>query len=102
MDLYHDIIGINQSGLEWWQMAIRAVVVFFITILLVRVGATRIFGNNSAFVIVMGIILGSILSRAITCNSPFIPTILAAFVLIFLHVLLATFALKNNKLGWLI
>lgn len=102
MDFFYDIIGTNGNPLEWWQMAIRAVIVFVATLVFIRMGATRIFGRNSAFDIVLVIILGSILSRAITGNAPFLPTIVAAIVLIILHVLVAILSLKINWLGYLV
>ncbi|MCX2738651.1 DUF421 domain-containing protein [Pontibacter anaerobius] len=77
-------------------MSARAVGVFFAALLIIRIGNHRIFGKNSAFDIVLGIIYGSILSRTITGNSPFWPTIAAAFVLVMLHKLLASFAFHTH------
>ncbi len=74
----------------------RAVVVFFAALLILRIGNHRIFGKSSAFDIVLGIIYGSVLSRAITGNSPFVPTLVAAFVLVLLHKGLATAAYHSN------
>lgn len=102
MELLYDLIGESQNSIDWWQMAIRAFIVFILTLIMVRMGATRIFGRNSAFDIVMGVILGSVLSRAITGNSPFIPTIIAAAFLIILHMLFAFLSLENHKIGWLV
>lgn len=97
MGEYFDLIfGIHDTTLTWWQMSSRALVVFFAALLIIRLGNHRIFGKNSAFDIVLGIIYGSILSRAITGNSPFWPTIAAAFVLVMLHKLLATFAFYTS------
>lgn len=101
-ELLYDIIGKNQSTMEWWQMANRTIIVFLLTLMMVRMGATRIFGRNSAFDIVLGIILGSVLSRAITGNSPFIPTIIAAVILILLHIIFAHLSLKRRWIGWLV
>lgn len=91
------VLGIHEETLNWWQMSARAVVVFFAALLIIRIGNHRIFGKNSAFDIVLGIIYGSILSRAITGNSPFWPTLVAAFVLVMLHKLLASFAFYTNS-----
>ncbi|TPE45605.1 DUF421 domain-containing protein [Pontibacter mangrovi] len=77
-------------------MSARAVGVFFAALFIIRIGNHRIFGKNSAFDIVLGIIYGSILSRAITGNAPFWPTIAAAFVLVMLHKLLASFAFHTD------
>jgi uncharacterized membrane protein YcaP (DUF421 family) len=102
MEILYDLIGKNQSSIEWWQMAIRAFIVFVLTLAMVRMGATRIFGRNSAFDIVLGIVLGSVLSRAITANSPFFPTIIAAIVLILLHILFARISMASHKFGWIV
>lgn len=82
--------------MTWWQMSARAVGVFFAALVILRMGNHRIFGKSSAFDIVLGIIYGSILSRAITGNSPFVPTIVAAFVLVMLHKFLASFTFHTD------
>ncbi|MFT2008931.1 DUF421 domain-containing protein [Pontibacter sp. 13R65] len=89
-------LGINSDSLTWWQMAIRAVVVFCVALLILRIGSNRIFGKQTAFDIVLGIIYGSVLSRAITGNSPFFPTLVAALVLMLLHKGLAVAAYHSN------
>ncbi|WP_266204172.1 DUF421 domain-containing protein [Pontibacter kalidii] len=97
MEEYFDLIfGLDEDTLTWWQMSARAVWVFFAALLIIRLGNHRIFGKSSAFDIVLGIIFGSILSRAITGNSPFWPTLAAAFVLVMLHKLLASFAFHTS------
>lgn len=77
-------------------MSIRAVIVFIVALVIVRIGNHRIFGKNTAFDIVLGIIYGSVLSRAITGNSPFFPTIVAALMLILLHRILAVIAFRTS------
>lgn len=80
-------------------MSIRAVLIFCLALLLVRAGDRRIFGKNTAFDIVLGIILGSVLSRAITGNAPFIPTAITSIVLIVLHWSFAWVAQHNHTFG---
>ncbi|WP_246000369.1 DUF421 domain-containing protein [Pontibacter diazotrophicus] len=95
-DFFNIAFGIHGEELTWWQMSVRAVVVFFVALIILRIGNHRIFGKNSAFDIVLGIIYGSILSRAITGNSPFIPTLVAALVLVLLHKGLAIVAYHSS------
>jgi len=95
-DFIDTALGIDYQGLSWWQMSIRAVIVFIVALVIVRVGNSRIFGKNTAFDIVLGIIYGSVLSRAITGNSPFFPTLVAALVLVLLHRFLAVVAFHTN------
>lgn len=81
-------------------MSARAIGVFFAALLIVRVGNQRVFGKHTAFDIILGIIFGSILSRAITGNSPFWPTLVSALVLVLLHRGLATLAYHTSgRLG---
>ncbi|MCP2042315.1 DUF421 domain-containing protein [Pontibacter sp. HSC-36F09] len=90
------LLGIGSDSLTWWQMSIRAVVVFIAALLIMRVGNKRIFGKHTAFDIVLGIIYGSVLSRAITGNSPFWPTLAAALTLVLLHRFLAFLAYSTS------
>ena len=95
-ELFRDIIGPDSNAINWWQMSIRGVITFMLTLLLIRFGDNRIFGKNSAFDIALGVILGSILSRAITGNAPFLPALLTSFVLVMLHRLLAYLACRSS------
>jgi hypothetical protein len=45
----HALIGPNFNDILWWQMMIRAFTVFFIALIIVRFGGTRIFGANTSF-----------------------------------------------------
>ena len=45
-------------------MALRTVIVYAITLLIVRAGNKRFIGESTAFDVILGIMLGSIMSRA--------------------------------------
>jgi uncharacterized membrane protein YcaP (DUF421 family) len=96
IDFLDTILGIGSEWLTWWQMAIRAVIVFIAALLIMRIGNKRIFGKHTAFDIVLGIIYGSILSRAITGNSPFWPTLAAALTVVLLHRFFAFLAYNTS------
>lgn len=95
-NFFETVFGVGDLPLNWWQMAIRAVVVFFVALIIMRLGSKRIFGKHTAFDIVLGIIYGSVLSRAITGNAPFFPTLCAALVLVLLHRFLAFLAYSTS------
>ncbi|KAA6431204.1 DUF421 domain-containing protein [Rufibacter glacialis] len=78
-------------------MAVRAVLVFFISLGYIRLANKRIFGQHSAFDIVLGVMYGSIMSRSVTGNSPFFPTLLAGLVLVVLHRFLASLAYQSGQ-----
>ncbi len=102
MDILHRIIGSSAHTILWWQMVCRGVLIFLYTLFLVRFGGRRIFGKSTSFDIVLGVILGSIMSRALTANARFIPTLAAATALVLLHWLFATIALHNKTFSQLI
>lgn len=95
-EIFNYLFGIEDQSLTWWQMSFRAVGVFFAALMIMRIGSHRIFGKNTAFDIVLGIIYGSVLSRAITGNAPFWPTLAAALTLVLLHKALASLAYHTN------
>ncbi|MBC6990927.1 DUF421 domain-containing protein [Hymenobacter sp. BT491] len=81
------------------QMCVRAVVVFAVGLALLRFAGMRTFGSGTAFDMVLKIILGAVLSRAIVAASPFGSTLLASMVLVVLHRLLAIASFYSNAVG---
>lgn len=81
------MLGLDEENLNVWQMAVRAVVVYVAAVAMVRLGDKRFMGKNTAFDVILGIILGSVVSRAITGSAPFSPSIGAGFVLVGVHYL---------------
>jgi uncharacterized membrane protein YcaP (DUF421 family) len=53
------------------QVSVRTLLMFFISIILLRIGGIRIFGRKSAFDDVVAVVLGAILSRGIVGATPF-------------------------------
>ena len=102
MDWLYELIGRDGDVITWWQMSLRAVIVFLYLLLLARVGGTRAFGSFTSFDIVLGILLGSTLSRVLTASSPFLPTLTAGAVLVLLHIMLAALAVRWHPLGFLV
>jgi len=96
-----DIIGPDSNAIAWWQMVIRGIITFIFTLVLVRAGDKRIFGKTAALDIVLGIILGSILSRAITGNAPFFGALITSAVMVTFHWLLAKWSCYS-KIGQIV
>jgi len=66
-------------------MALRAMMVFFCTLIFLRIAGRRSFGQRSAFDLCITVLLGAILSRAIVGASPLLPTLAAGAMLVLLH-----------------
>jgi len=71
------------------QMVVRGVVVFVLTLVMLRIAGRRCFGIGTPFDHVVTILLGAILSKAVTGSSPFVPTLITGGCLVVLHRALA-------------
>jgi uncharacterized membrane protein YcaP (DUF421 family) len=99
LEQFYELIGSDPQTITWWQMSIRACIVFFYILFVIRFGSLRAFGRSSSFDIVLAILLGSTLSRALTGNSRFLPTLAATAVLVILHRLLALLSFRSNRVA---
>lgn len=95
-------LGIGADSLSWYQMGLRALILYLAALVLVRVGEKRFLGKNTAFDVILGIILGSVISRAINGSADLLPTLAAGAVLVALHWLLAVFAFRSDHFGDLV
>lgn len=80
-------------------MALRAVIIYAFTLAIVRLGSRRFLARPSAFDVIVAIMLGSVMSRAIDGSAPFLPTLLAGGVLLGMHWLFAIVAVHTDWLG---
>ncbi len=102
MDSFHTLVGTHGEDIAWWQMAVRGVLVFVLGVLIVRLAASRAFGKWSPLDIILAVVVGSNLSRALTGNAPFLATLIATCVLILLHAALARAVVRWPMLSALI
>lgn len=84
------------------HMAVRAAIVYLMAIFLMRIGKKRFLAKPSSFDLVLLLILGSVISRAITGSAPFFPTILAAMVLVVLHTIMSYLTFYYKGFGVLV
>jgi uncharacterized membrane protein YcaP (DUF421 family) len=94
--------GLEGKDINFLQMAVRAVVVYIVTVLIVRLGKKRFMGRATAFDVILGIMLGSIVSRGVTGNAPFLGALAASAVLLLMHWLFSAIALRWHGFGWLV
>lgn len=101
-DFWNYVLGIDDSDLDALQMVMRATVVYVSTIAMMRIGERRVLGKNTAFDVILGVVLGSTLSRAINGNASLMPSIAAGLVLIALHWAFAALSYRHSWFGRLI
>ncbi|HEY2350121.1 MAG TPA: YetF domain-containing protein [Puia sp.] len=101
MELITQIFG-EGKDLNPLQMAARAIVIFFIALLLIRLSGRRSFGLHTPLDNIIAIMLGAILSRAVVGASDFLGVILTCTVVVLLHRILSWLTIRNKKLSRLI
>lgn len=89
-------LGLNAQQLNIWQMGLRAAIIYVAALIMVRIaGERRFIGKYAAFDVILSIIFGSTLSRAINGTSAFFETIFAGFVLVTIHWLFSVIAFHS-------
>jgi uncharacterized membrane protein YcaP (DUF421 family) len=87
-------LQLRAGELAFSHMAWRGLVVFVFAVVLARVADRRFLGHNAGYDIMLGVILGSVLSRGINGDAAFFPTLGVSALLILLHHLLCTAAFR--------
>ena len=85
MQTFHYLVGHDTDPIAWWQMCVRAAIIFAWALALYRALPRRAFGRNAAIDIVVVVIMGSTLSRALTGNAPLLPALAATATLAALY-----------------
>lgn len=94
MDVLHQFwngldkaIGLHLEAkeLELSHMLWRGTIVFCFSVFLARIADRRFLGRNACFDVMLGVILGSVLSRGINGQAKFFPTLAASALLVLLH-----------------
>ena len=67
-------IGLEPKDLTILQVCLRGVLVFFVAIVMVRMGDKRFLARMTAFDAILGFILASMLARAINGSAPLLPS----------------------------
>jgi uncharacterized membrane protein YcaP (DUF421 family) len=95
-------LGVEPKQLTFLQVSVRGLIVFALTIIMVRLSTKRSLAEKTAFDAVLVVIIGSMLARAINGSAPFLPTLGAGFVLVLLHRMLSLAAYYSHGFGILV
>ena len=94
-------LDLDSKDINAVQMSLRAVLVFIAATVMIRIGNKRFMGQNTALDVLLGIVFGSLVSRAITGTSPFFPTLTAGLTLVLFHWILSALAFRSHRFGTL-
>jgi uncharacterized membrane protein YcaP (DUF421 family) len=92
----------GMKDLSLAQECARAVLIFFYGLVMLRLSGRRTFAQMSAVDLVISIIVGSNLSRAMTGGVPFWGTLASVAVLVALHLALAHAVARSPRLSKLV
>lgn len=104
MDWINDFyVTIGEAGgdIGWAEMSVRAGVIFLYGLAVTRLGVWRAFGRWSTPDIIVTIVVGSNLSRALTGPAPLVPTLAATSAFLVLWFLVSLAASRSETLDWL-
>lgn len=101
MEIIDRLFG-HGTDLNFLQMSMRAIVIFFVALILIRLTGMRVFGIKSAFDTCIIIMLGAVLARAVVGASPFLPTIIASLSLVLVHKIIAMISVNNQFVSHLV
>lgn len=87
------------SPMPLWQIALRTVVIYAVALFLIRVAKRRFMGGFTTFDILLGFVVGSIMSRAITGAVRLLDMTIIVSILIGLHWLVAAITYKNEEVS---
>ncbi len=96
------IVTYEGKDLDWWQMAVRAVLIYVGALIVIRLGKKRLFGQSAAMDVVLSVMFGAVASRAINGSATLLPSLGACLVLVGMHALSAKLSLLSHAFGALV
>jgi uncharacterized membrane protein YcaP (DUF421 family) len=99
MEMLRTLIGPDNGDASAAQLCARAVILFFIGIAYIRIAGRRTFSHATPLDIVVALVVGSNLSRAMTGKAPFWPALAATLLLVVLHRVFVMLTLRWNWLA---
>lgn len=101
MTTFRMLIGPDE-GADAFQLAFRAILLFAIGIIYIRIAGRRTFGQYTPLDILVALIVGSNISRIVTGKAAFFPALAATLVLVILHRVLAHASMRWKMVTWLV
>ena len=99
-----ELLGLNVEprDLTLVHICLRGIIVFIVTLVMARVADKRFLAKLSAFDVILGFLMASMMARAVNGSASFFPTLGGGFVLVLMHRLFATIAYRWDWFGRLV
>jgi len=100
-EFLHDVFGGDTpvEPLALYQIAARATIVYLAGLIIVRIGKSRLISRTTSVDVILGFILGSLLSRGITGHASISGTVMASAVIVAVHWVLTAIACRSHGFG---
>ena len=100
----NELLGLHLEPRELGlgNVCLRALIVFIVTLVMVRLADKRFMAKLAAFDVILGFLLASVMARAVNGSAAFWPTVGGGFVLVFLHRVLGWVSFHWDWFGRLI
>ncbi|WP_201861301.1 DUF421 domain-containing protein [Microvirga soli] len=95
-------LELESSDINVLQMGLHAAVAYVVTVFMVRPAKKHFIGRATAFDVILGTMIESIVSGAVTGNAPFLPALAVTAVLLGMHWLFSGLALRWHGFGTLV
>lgn len=95
-------LTLQPKDLTFLQTSLRAIIVFIVSLIMVRMASKRFLSRMTAFDAILGFILASMLARAVNGSAGFFTTLGAGFILVWVHRFIAYLACVSHKFGDLV
>ena len=79
------------------QLILRTVIIYLVALTIIRIGKRRFMGGYTTFDILLGFVVGSVLSRAITGAVRFFDMVLVVITLMILHWIIAAISYYSER-----
>lgn len=100
-DIFYWLLGVDHkiADLSVLQVITRTTIVYGTALIVIRLGKRRFLGGYTAFDILMGFVVGSILSRTITGRENFWSSFIAILTLMAIHYVISSLTFYFDKAG---
>jgi len=92
-------LGAEPKELEFGQMILRALIIFFAALLMMKLAGRRFLAQRNPFDTLLAFLMASMLSRAINGSAAFLQTIGTGFLLALFYRGVAHLLCKSHKIG---
>ncbi|MEQ9618914.1 MAG: DUF421 domain-containing protein [Deltaproteobacteria bacterium] len=95
-------LGADPKSLGVVNIIVRALIVYLVGLLLVRLGKNRFVGKSTAFDAILGFMLGTVLTSAIIGTGPFFIVLGAAAILVIIHWVFAAITFYSSRMDTIV